>query len=49
MTKYEILYGVTIDQLHEIQAGQFKAGYTEYCKDCSLKRKKHDENYNTNK
>ena len=24
---------------HEIQAGQFKAGYTEYCKDCSLERK----------
>jgi len=28
------------DKPHKIQASQFKAGYTEYCKGCSLKKKK---------
>ena len=25
---------------YKMQARQYKAGYTEYCKDCNLKRKK---------
>ncbi len=28
------------DNTHAIQMGQFKAGYTEYCKSCADKSKK---------